>query len=141
MHILLVEDNAVLAVLFEVQLNQLGHQLTAAQTKAEAMAAFAKETFDLIFIDMGLDGRQDRGLEILSEMKAQVPEQRIGILSSNDLGDMVQQSQAGGAEFYMVKPFTMQGLSAVLSNDRTAIHNYRPEFGEGRIIPFRESFV
>ena len=98
------------------------------------MAAFAKEPFDLIFIDMGLEGQQDRGLEILAEMKEQKPDQRVGILSSNDLRDMVRASQQHGAEFYMVKPFTMEGLSVILSGDKKAIQNYQPEIGEGRII-------
>ena len=136
MHILLIEDSSTLANLFQVQLRQFGHQLSTAETKAEAMAAFAQESFDLIFIDMGLEGKQDRGLEILAEMKEQKPDQRVGILSSNDLRDMVRASQEHGAEFYMVKPFTMEGLSVILSGDKKAIQNYQPEIGEGRIISF-----
>jgi DNA-binding response OmpR family regulator len=138
MHILLIEDSSTLANLFQVQLRQFGHQLSTAETKAEAMAAFAQESFDLIFIDMGLEGQQDRGLEILAEMKEQKPDQRVGILSSNDLRDMVRASQEHGAEFYMVKPFTMEGLSVILSGDKKAIQNYQPEIGEGRIISFGE---
>lgn len=134
MNILLIEDSSTLANLFQVQLRQFGHQLSTAETKAEAMAAFEQESFDLVFIDMGLEGQQDRGLEILAEMKEQKSDQRIGILSSNDLRDMVRASQEYGAEFYMVKPFTMEGLSVILSGDKRAIQNYQPEIGEGRII-------
>ncbi|MBN1220416.1 MAG: response regulator [Anaerolineae bacterium] len=134
MHILLIEDSSTLAQLFRVQLRQLGHDLTAAETKAEAMAAFDNETFDLVFIDMGLEGYQERGLEILSEMKALKPEQRIGILSSNDLRDTVRLSKEGGAEFYMVKPFTMEGLKTILTGDKKIIQSYQPEIGEGRIL-------
>jgi DNA-binding response OmpR family regulator len=134
MHILLIEDSDTLSHLFQVQLQQLGHTLTIAETKAEALAAYEKEMFDLIFIDMGLEGLPDRGLEILVEIKALNPNQRMGILSSNDLRDMVRLSQETGAEFYMVKPFTMEGLTIVLSGDKAAIRNYQPEIGEGRII-------
>jgi DNA-binding response OmpR family regulator len=138
MHILLIEDSSTLANLFQVQLRQLGHQLATAETKAEALAKFDQETFDLIFIDMGLEGKQDRGLEILIKIKEQKPDQRVGILSSNDLRDMVRASQENGAEFYMVKPFTMEGLSVILSGDKRAIQNYQPEIGEGRIISLVE---
>lgn len=134
MKILLIEDSGTLAKLFEVQVRQLGHQLVSTQTKAAALAVFEKDSFDLVFIDMGLEGQQDRGLEILTEMKVKKPDQRIGILSSNDLRDMVRESQQQGAEFYMVKPFTMEGLSVVLSGDQKAIRTYQPEVGEGRII-------
>ena len=134
MNILLIEDSNTLAQLFDVQLRQLGHKLTTAETKAEAMAAFEAQTFDLIFIDMGLEGQQDRGLQILIEMRGLAPTQRIGILSSNDQRDMVRRSREKGAEFYMVKPFTMDGLMVVLSGDKQAIQSYQPEIGEGRII-------
>jgi DNA-binding response OmpR family regulator len=134
MHILLIEDSDTLSHLFQVQLQQLGHTLTIVETKAEALAACEKEKFDLIFIDMGLEGLPDRGLEILAEIKAVNPNQRMGILSSNDLRDMVRLSQETGAEFYMVKPFTMEGLTVVLSGDKAAMRNYQPEIGEGRIL-------
>jgi two-component system chemotaxis response regulator CheY len=138
MHILFVEDSDTLANLFRVQLRMIGnHTLSTGATKKDAMAAFENEKFDLVFVDMGLEGQQDRGLEILTEMKALRPEQRIGILSSNDQRDMVRLSQKAGAEFYMVKPFTLEGLALVLDGDREAIQNYQPEkIGEGRIIIF-----
>ena len=135
MHVLLVEDSGTLANLFRVQLRMIGdHTVAIAATKKEAMAAFEKEVFDLVFIDMGLEGYPDRGAEILREMKAITLSQRIGILSSNDLRDMVRLSQEAGAEFYMVKPFTLEGLTVVLEGDREAIQNYQPKIGEGRIL-------
>ena len=134
MQILLVEDSNTLAQLFQVQARQLGHKPTVVETKAEAMTAFEKGKFDIVFIDMGLEGQQDRGLEILAEMKTIDPASRIGILSSNDLKDMVQLSKENGAEFYMVKPFTLEGLSVVLDGDKKVMQSYQPEIGEGRIL-------
>ncbi len=137
MHILFIEDSTILTRLFESLLQILGeHTLTIAFNKAEAMTAFQKETFDLIFIDMGLEGDQAMGLEILTEMKALKPKQRIGILSSNDLRELVRRSREGGAEFYMVKPFTLGGLTMVMKGDKEAIDNYVLEISEGRIIAF-----
>ena len=98
------------------------------------MTVFENETFDLVFIDMALEGIPHRGLEILQEMKALTPTQRIGILSSNDSGETVRACRESGAEFYMVKPFTLKGLQVVLTGDRTAIERYRPVMSEGPII-------
>jgi DNA-binding response OmpR family regulator len=137
MHILLIEDNSTLATLFRVQLQQLGgHTLVTATSKDTAIAAFQKEAFDLVFVDMGLEGYQDRGIEILVEIKARVPQQRVGVLSSNDLREMVRLSQKSGADFYMVKPFTLDGLAVVLKGDKEAIRSYTPDIDEGRIIAF-----
>ena len=113
-----------------------GHTLVTAASKDMAIAAFQKETFDLVFVDMGLEGYQDRGIEILAEIKALTPQQRVGVLSSNDLKEMVRLSQKSGADFYMVKPFTLDGLAIVLTGDKEAIRNYTPDIDEGRIIAF-----
>lgn len=137
MHILLVEDNGTLATLFGVQLRQLGdHTLTIANNKTAALVAFKEQVFDLIFLDMGIDGIQDGGLQILAEIKVLAPQQRVGMLSSNDLRDMVRLSQKAGAEFYMVKPFTMEGLAVVLTGDKEAMRNYVSGIDEGQIIAF-----
>ena len=135
MRILLVEDNDTLTNLFRVQLRRLGdHDLTIANTKQEALIAFKNNQYDLIFIDMALDGIQSRGIEILTEIKSVNPGQRIGVLSSNDIRDLVSQSKKLGAEFYMVKPFTLRGLKMVMTGDKEKIQNYQPEISEGRII-------
>jgi two-component system chemotaxis response regulator CheY len=135
MNILLVEDSQSLANLFRVQLRQLGdHTLAITRNKAQAIAAFKQSRFDIVFIDMGLDGKQDRGIEILMEIKALRPEQRAGMLSSNDLRDMVRLSQQAGAEFYMVKPFTLEGLALVLEGNKEILSHYTPKIDEGRII-------
>lgn len=135
MRVLLVEDNEALADLFRVQLRRLGqHNLSVATSKRSALNLFRPGAFDIIFIDMGLEGLPDRGLEIIREIKAQASQQKIGVLSSNDLQDMVRRSREAGATFYMVKPFTMEGLQVVLEDDQSAIRAYRPEVGEGRII-------
>jgi len=135
MHLLLAEDNGTLANLFRAQLRRLkDHTLTIAATKKEALDAFKAETFDLIFIDMALEGVPYRGLEILREIKTVKPEQRVGILSSNDGREIVKDCRENGAEFYMVKPFTFKGLRLVLEGDQQAIRHYRPDASEGPII-------
>lgn len=135
MRVLLVEDNRVLADLFRVQLRRLGqHELAVADTKQSALELYRPGAFDIVFIDMGLEGLPERGLEIIREIKIQMPDQRLGVLSSNDLQDMVRRSRQVGATFYMVKPFTLEGLEVVLKGDQAAIKAYQPEIGEGRII-------
>jgi CheY-like chemotaxis protein len=138
MRILLVEDNAALSDLFRVQLRRLGqHELSVTTSKQGALQVFEPGHFDVVFIDMGLEGIPDRGLEIIREIKVQAPGQKVGVLSSNDLQDMVRNSQQVGAAFYMVKPFTMEGLQVVLEADQAAIRAYQPDIGEGRIIALK----
>jgi CheY-like chemotaxis protein len=135
MQVLIVEDNEALAGLFRVQLRRLGPiELVVADSKKTALEKYRPGAFEVVFIDMGLEGIADRGLEIIREIKLQMPAQRVGVLSSNDLQEMVRQSRQVGATFYMVKPFTLEGLEVVLKGDQAAIKAYQPEIGEGRII-------
>jgi two-component system chemotaxis response regulator CheY len=135
MQVLLVEDSEALAGLFRVHLRRLGpYELAVAYTKKSALEMYKPGAFEVVFIDMGLEGIADRGLEIIREIKIQMPGQRIGVLSSNDLQEMVRQSRQVGATFYMVKPFTPEGLEVVLKGDPAAMKAYQPELGEGRII-------
>lgn len=138
MHLLFIEDSHDLSTLFKAQIRRLkmGHTVNTAATKQEAMAAFEEEAFDLIFVDMALDGFPYRGLEILKEIKAQKPDQRVAILSSNDGGEIVNNCKENGAEFYMVKPFTFDGIKLVMEGNSEAIRAYRPDLSEGPIISF-----
>ena len=138
MHILLIEDDGNLSILFRAQLRRVGgYTLTAAATKMQALQALKDELFDCIFVDMALEGIPDRGLQILKEIRNVSVTQRVGVLSSNDARDMVKACQNAGADFYMVKPFTFRGLQVVLDGDSEVIQRYQPDLSEGRIIAFK----
>jgi hypothetical protein len=70
---------------------------------------------------------------IFCEIKAHAPEQRVGILSSNDLRDMVRFSRKMGPSFYGQALYHRR-TGPVLIGDKEAIRTYMPEIGEGRII-------
>jgi two-component system response regulator AtoC len=135
MRVLFVEDSRELSHLFSVTLRRLGHEAHIAPSEAAARQIFRPGLFDFAFVDIGLES-DDGGLEIIDEIKVQEPNLRVGVLSSNDLPDMVRRSKQVGAEFYMVKPFTPRGLGIVLDGDMQAMRSYVPEIGEGRLIVF-----
>lgn len=141
MNVLLVEDNGALGNLFKAQLHRVegDHTAIVVTTKQEVLTALTQDTFDLIFIDMALEGLPYRGLEILKEIKQQYPAQRVGILSSNDAGAIIRDCREYGAEFYMVKPFTYKGLSLILTGSLEEIQHYRSDISEGQILSFVES--
>ena len=142
MRVLLVDDSHLLSDLFQIQLQHLGaHSLEVRRTKKEALAAFQSQEFDVVFIDMRLEGQEERGLDILRDIKALKPEQSVVILSVNDQAGVIKSSKAAGASFYMIKPFTLDGLRLVLSGDEEGVSRYQPCVGEGRIFPLQKRLI
>ncbi|OUM00898.1 response regulator [Variovorax sp. JS1663] len=112
MRILIVEDDAPLGEALTAGLRQLGQAVDWFNTGALADAALSGANFDAIVLDLGLPGKdgmhwlvrwRDRGLNV-----------PVLILTARDA---VEQRIAGldaGADDYLVKPITIDELSARL---------------------------
>jgi CheY-like chemotaxis protein len=66
--VLLVEDEAVVAMLLEDMLSDLGHRVVASATRMDEAMKFAAElTFDLAIVDLNLNGeRSDQIAQLLT---------------------------------------------------------------------------
>jgi DNA-binding response OmpR family regulator len=99
--ILVVDDDASVAVAFKRLLCAQGYAVCTAASCADALAAILRERFDLYLIDMHLpDGE---GYELLGRMNAVSRAPAIGISSD---GDPQHVARAIGVGFvdYLVKP-------------------------------------
>jgi DNA-binding response OmpR family regulator len=104
-HILLVEDEEHIAQGLVFNLEMEGYTVTHAETGEEAMAAFTRESFDLVVLDLMLP--DSYGIDIcrrIREVSAQLP-----ILILTALGEdqhRINGLQAG-ADDYLAKPFNL----------------------------------
>ena len=116
--VLLVEDNLLNQKVATEMLSQLGCNVTVASGGQEALEAFEKQQFDLIFMDCqmpGMDGyettRRIRRLE-KDNRRGSLP---IVALTANALkGDREKCMEAGMSD-YMTKPFTLEALQQMLN--------------------------
>lgn len=103
MRLLLVEDSARLVALLGEAVREAGWRLDAVGSLAEAEAAIATTSFDLILLDLGLpDGD---GLDLLRAIRRAVDATPVLILTARGT---VEERIAGldaGADDYLVKPF------------------------------------
>ncbi|MBO9643574.1 MULTISPECIES: response regulator transcription factor [Pseudacidovorax] len=112
MHILLAEDDALLADGLAAQLKGAGFAVEHAPNGAVAEYLLGRHRFDLAILDLGLPLLD--GLSLLRQVRAQQPLLPIVVLTARDsLEDRVSGLQAG-ADDYVTKPFDFPELEARL---------------------------
>jgi response regulator NasT len=107
---LVVEDNTLVIVGLRAQLERLGHVVVGdAATAAEAQALFDQHQPDLVLMDIQLDGAD--GIDLSAKLLARraCP---IIILSAYSDKKLVDRAAAAGVFGYLVKPVSIESLSA-----------------------------
>ena len=111
-HIILVEDDAQLGGAIQRALERLSYTVTWLRDGRSASAALADRTADLVLLDLGLPGRD--GLDVLTAARgAQVDTPVIVMTARDGLQSRVKGLDAG-ADDYLVKPFHLDELAALI---------------------------
>lgn len=110
MHILVVEDDAVLARQIASTLTEAGHDPIVVHNGEKALDKTKATPFDLIVLDIILPGMD--GFEVLRHLRAQHLVSRVLMLTARgEVKDRVTGLQLG-ADDYLPKPFAMGELVA-----------------------------
>ena len=107
--ILLLEDDITLGSGIRLALQSPSVQITLCRTLAQARAASADNSYDLLILDINLpDGS---GLQLLAQVRktSHVP---VILLTANDLEMDVVTGLEAGADDYITKPFSLAILRA-----------------------------
>ena len=102
--ILIVEDSAAVRWTLTQLLRFEGHQVDQAASGAQALDCFATRSFDLVLMDVYLDG-----LETCRRLRRESP---VPILMFSTSADPVlrQRALTCGANGFLVKPIEFEGL-------------------------------
>ena len=115
--ILLVEDDARLAEMVQLYLDEAGFHVTIAPRGAAALALLARETFDAMVLDLMLPDMD--GLDVCREVRAQRRgDAGVPILMLTARGDAMDRvlGLEMGADDYLPKPFEPRELLARLKS-------------------------
>ena len=113
MKILIVDDNEEARLCLRLQLQGLGHAVSAeAETLAAAVKHYQNEKPDLVILDLTLE-RED-GLTILAALRRVDGSARVIILSANEMERIKKQALEAGAFGYLVKPLVENELIELL---------------------------
>ncbi|NCC52555.1 MAG: sigma-54-dependent Fis family transcriptional regulator [Spartobacteria bacterium] len=114
MHVLVVEDDALLRKNIHDRLKKWGHTVEACEAIAEAKGLLADEAFDLALLDMRLpDGD---GLVFLDELRADYPQLDVVMMTAYaDVRTAVAALKKGAFD-YLPKPFEDAHLEKIVRN-------------------------
>ncbi len=110
--ILVVEDEADLAILLRYNLEAEGYRVLTAESGDEAAALMQETIPDLILLDWMLPGLS--GLELCRRWRAREETARVPIIMTTARGEEEERVRglATGADDYVVKPFSVPELLA-----------------------------
>jgi len=126
--ILVVDDEPSMQGFLRTALEAEGYRVVTAVNGAEALSAFAAETPDLIFLDLGLPDRD--GFAVLTDIRRQSPVPVI-VLSAREEEDTKVRALDLGADDYITKPFGVAELRARL---RAALRHALQAQGENPVF-------
>lgn len=110
MHLLIAEDDSVLADGLCRSLRQSGYTVDTVPDGNTADAVLSNQTFDLLILDLGLPRLS--GLEVLRRLRARGNAVPVLILTAADSVEQRVQGLDLGADDYMAKPFSLSELEA-----------------------------
>jgi DNA-binding NtrC family response regulator len=110
--IIVLEDDLILRKNLEQQLRQRRYDVAATGTIAGAQEIMAKDTFDLIFLDVRLpDGE---GTDLLRELQTRPEKPLVVILTGFGSVESAVDCMRNGAFDYMLKPYSNDQLEVTL---------------------------
>jgi len=134
--VLLVEDNPVNREVATVQLRKLGyHHIMVALNGAEALAAVARQSFDLILMDCQMPVMD--GYQATKKLRAGGCRLPIIAMTANAMQGDRERCTAAGMDDYLAKPFTPKQLAHLLkrwSNRNAAAEPLADASGEPLIF-------
>src|SRR5271156_6738613 len=110
--IIVLEDDPIVRRNLEQQLRQQRYDVASADTIAGAREILAKDTFDLIFVDVRLpDGE---GTELLRELQTRPEKPLVVMVTGFGSVESAVECMRNGAFDYMLKPFSNDQLEVTL---------------------------
>jgi signal transduction histidine kinase/CheY-like chemotaxis protein len=110
--ILLVDDDPAILELNEILIEREGYEVTSASSGAEALRAFAKRRFDVVFLDEEMPGTS--GVEVAKRIRAAEPpngkRQIIFAITGNSAKEDQARLLASGFDACFSKPFRPEEL-------------------------------
>ena len=102
-HVLVAEDNTLVADAMRLLFEETGHRVTTAGTIVAVVAAATRDPVDLLLLDLGLSDGD--GLEVLTQLRERGALPRVNVaLTGRDEPDVIERCKAAGCHDVLLKP-------------------------------------
>jgi CheY-like chemotaxis protein len=121
---LVAEDNGVNQMIIEAMLRQLGHQVTVVPDGRQALAALARDHFDMVLMDCNMPELD--GLEATRQLRAGAagvrdPDVVVIALTANAMDDDRVACLAAGMNDFLPKPVSIHALRQAIGKARARV--------------------
>jgi two-component system, OmpR family, phosphate regulon sensor histidine kinase PhoR len=106
--ILIVDDEPDIALILKLQLEDAGFKTVRARDGIEALECLARETFELILLDVKMP-RMD-GLQVLSRIMEKNGNDAVIMMTAHGSEDIAVDAMKNGAIDYIAKPFSTEEI-------------------------------
>lgn len=140
--VLIVDDDASLRRVTQLQLTEIGYQVATAADGRQALEMLQVAPHDLIIVDLQLQGLS--GLDLLKEVRREFPETIVMMITAFGTVETAVEAMKDGAYDYITKPVHPEQLQLVvgralehfhlLEEVRTLRSNLNEKFGFENII-------
>ena len=113
-HILVIDDDEVIGLLFKRTLEQQGHQVIIAPTGTEGMLCMKESDFDLVFLDLYLPDID--GADVLRELRRIKPDLPVNIVTGYPDSGSMQRVIEQGHFAVLVKPLDGPDIIAAVNS-------------------------
>ncbi|MBU1073400.1 response regulator, partial [bacterium] len=110
--VLIIDDDATLRKALEDRFAYWGHVVDTAADGDEALGMAARETFDLILLDLSMPGLS--GLEVLERLRAAGCRADIVVLTAHGSVRNAVEALKAGADDFLTKPSDFELLKRVV---------------------------
>ena len=108
-HVLVAEDNTLVADAMRLLFEETGHRVTTAGTIVEVVAAASSDPVDLLLLDLGLSDGD--GLEVLTQLRERGALPRVNVaLTGRDEPEVIVRCKAAGCRDVLLKPVPAREL-------------------------------
>src|SRR5580700_8166999 len=127
MRILIVDDQRSVRLATSQGVRAFGHETDTADSGRVALLKLQEERFDLVLLDLNIEGHSD-GLEYIARLQKIAPGLAVVICTAQASVSTAVEAMRRGALDYLEKPFSPEQLMAVLSRvERTLRLKQRAE--------------
>lgn len=113
--LLLIDDDSLFLQTLGRSLQRRGTEVATAHDSASALHTLQHKRFDLILLDLNLDG--ESGLKLLQQILTLQPDARVVMLTAYASVATAVDAIKRGAENYLCKPVTATDILALLQDD------------------------
>jgi two-component system KDP operon response regulator KdpE len=108
-HVLVAEDNVLVADAMRLLFEETGHRVTTAGTIVDVVRAASSDPVDLLLLDLGLSDGD--GLEVLDQLRERHTLPRVIVaLTGRDEPEIVARCKESGCREVLLKPVPVAAL-------------------------------